>query len=388
MVYFEKITLLHREHLPRGGPVLYVGLHRNGAVDGFVYNQVLRQPVFMVSTQLRKGWFARLFFPGIAVSRTQDGGDRALNDSALRECLDHLRAGGELFVFPEGTSSLGPHHLPFKGGAARLWLAQQSDAPSPPLQVIPVGIYYECPWAFRSKVEVVIGPPLSTDSPPAADRNERLGAMKCRIESALAAVGINVASDDYQELIQRFAYASTLGTHRSYFKSLKTMEQAVPAEMLRAWSSLEPELRSAKLWLHQGLALFPVRPVVVYLAAFLVVAPLVIAAIGINLPAFLAGWYAGRKFPDDRNVVSLWKILIGVPMFAVWGGAVIVSLLLLERFWWLAAYAAVTCAGLQLYHRFKKLAVALHNVARKPTLRPRMLAFRRMVLESLPDETA
>jgi len=119
-VYFERITLIHPERLPRTGPVLYLGLHRNGAVDGFVYDQALHHPVFMISTQLRKNWFARLFFEGIAVNRTKDEGDRALNDAALRQCLDHLRTGGELFVFPEGTSSLGPRHLPFKSGA--VWL--------------------------------------------------------------------------------------------------------------------------------------------------------------------------------------------------------------------------------------------------------------------------
>jgi hypothetical protein len=36
--YFERITLIHPERLPRTGPVLYLGLHRNGAVDGFVYD--------------------------------------------------------------------------------------------------------------------------------------------------------------------------------------------------------------------------------------------------------------------------------------------------------------------------------------------------------------
>jgi 1-acyl-sn-glycerol-3-phosphate acyltransferase len=102
-IYFERITLIHPERLPHTGPVLYLGLHRNGAVDGFVYDQVLHNPVFMISTQLRKNWFARLFFEGIAVTRTKDEGDRAINETALRQCLDHLRAGGELVVFPEGN---------------------------------------------------------------------------------------------------------------------------------------------------------------------------------------------------------------------------------------------------------------------------------------------
>jgi 1-acyl-sn-glycerol-3-phosphate acyltransferase len=386
--YFERITLIHPERLPRAGPVLYLGLHRNGAVDGYVYDQVLHHPVFMISTQLRKNWFARLFFEGIAVTRTKDEGGGALNDAALRQCLDHLRAGGGLFVFPEGTSSLGPRHLPFKSGAMWLLLDYLEGGNHPPLQVVPVGIHYECPWAFRSKVEVAVGSPISTDLPPAAGRLERLKTMKRRLQSALEDVGINVPSNEYQELIQRCAYVATLGTQESYFMSLKTLERGVPEKIMEEWHGLEPALTDGSLWFHQGAPLFPVGPAVFYLVALLVISPVVFTAIALNLPAFIAGWYAGKKFPDGRNVVSLWKILVGVPAFALWGGAVILTLLLLGKVLWLAAYLAVTCAGVKLYYRFKKLAVAVHNALRQPALRSRMLKFHQTVLQSLPDETA
>ena len=386
--YFERITLIHPERLPRTGPVLYLGLHRNGAVDGFVYDQVLRDPVFMISTQLRKNWFARLFFEGITVTRTKDEGDRALNDAALLQCLDHLRAGGELFVFPEGTSSLGPCHLPFKSGAVWLLLDYLEGGDRPPLQVVPLGIHYERPWAFRSKVEVVAGLPISTGLPPDASRIERLKTMKGRMQAALEEVGINVPSEERQELIHRFAYVATLGTARSYFKSLKMMEPAVPGKIMDEWRGLEPALRDAKLWFHQGAPLFPAGAVSLYLAGLLVVAPIVFAAIALNLPAFIAGWHAGKKLPDGRNVVSLWKILVGLPAFALWSGAVVMTLLLLGKLLWLAAYLAVTSAGVKLYYRFKKLVVAVHNGLRRPALRCRMLAFHQTVLQSLPDETA
>lgn len=199
-VYFHRITLIHGERLPKAGPVLYLGLHRNGAVDGFVYDRALRAPVFMISTQLRKNWFARVFFDGIAVTRAKDEGDRSLNDAALGRCLNHLRAGGELFVFPEGTSSLGPRHLPFKSGA--IWLLlDYLERGGPPLQVIPLGVHYECPWAFRSKVEVVVGDPISTELPIEAGRLEKLKALKHRVQAALEQVGVNVPSDNYQEMI-------------------------------------------------------------------------------------------------------------------------------------------------------------------------------------------
>jgi len=212
--------------------------------------------------------------------------------------------------------------------------------------------------------------------------------MKRRLQSALEEAGINVPSDEYQEFIQRCAYVATLGTPRSYFKSLKTLERGVPEKIMEEWGGLEPALTDASLWFHQGAPLFPAGPAVIYLVALLVISPIVFTAIALNLPAFIAGWYAGKKFPDGRNVVSLWKILMGVPVFALWGGAVILTLLLLGKFLWLAAYLAVTCAGVKLYYRFKKLAVAVHNALRRPALRSRMLKFHQTVLQSLPDETA
>ena len=386
-VYFQRITLIHPERLPQSGPVLYLALHRNGAVDGFVYHRVLRRPVFMISTQLRKNWFARLFFHGIAVTRTKDEGDRQLNDAALRECLEHLRAGGELVVLPEGTSSLGPRHLTFKSGA--IWLLlDYLKAGGPPLQVVPLGIHYECPWAFRGKVEVVAGSPISTELPVEASPIERVRLMKRRVQSALEEVGINAVSSEYQEMIQPLAYVATLATPRSYFKSLKSVEREVPERILIEWRSLEPELRKAKLWFHQGVPLFPMGPVPVYLLALLVIGPVVLAAVALNLPPFLAGWIAGKKLPDDRNVISLWKILAGIPVFVLWVVALVLAAILSGKLLWLAAYVAVTCVGLKLYYRFKKLAVAIHNGLLCPKLRARMLAFRETVIHSLPDEAA
>jgi 1-acyl-sn-glycerol-3-phosphate acyltransferase len=384
-VYFQRVMLVHPERLPKSGPVLYLGLHRNGAVDGFVYDRVLRAPVFMISTQLRKSWFARLFFDGIAVMRSKDEGDHAINEAALRQCLDQLRAAGELFVFPEGTSSLGPRHLPFKSGAVWL-LLDYLEKSNVPVQVIPLGIHYECPWSFRAKVEVVVGAPISTELPAEGSRLEKLKTMKRRVQAALEEVGINVQSNEYQEMIQGFAYVATLGTPRSYFKSLKAMERAVPGKILEQWRGVEPELRAGNLWFHQGVPLMPVGPFAVYLAALVITGIFTVAAVVANLPPFLAGWYAGKKFPDDRNVISLWKILVGMPIFVLWMVGVTLTLCLLGKFWWLAVYGAVTWLGLKCYYRFKKVAVAVHNGVCCSALRARMLAFHQTVFHSLPDE--
>jgi 1-acyl-sn-glycerol-3-phosphate acyltransferase len=391
-VYFARITLLNPERRPRTGPVLYLGLHRNGAVDGFVYHQVLRGPTFMISTHLRRNWFARLFFAGIAVTRTKDEGERGANDSALRECVELLKRGGALFVFPEGTSSLGPRHLPFKSGAAWLVL-QYMGSPGPPLQVIPVGIHYECPWAFRAKVEVVLGDPIDLTSlqgsvPDSQPTLAPLKALKRGAQSALEAVGINVPSAEYQQQIQKLAYISTLATTRSYFASLKALERQVPEPIRTEAQRVDSFLCGRRLLTHQGVPLVPMGPALLYVLAFLAFAPIVAAAVLINALPMLAGFYAGRKFPDDVNVISLWRILVGIPVFLLWLLAVSATLLLAGKPRWLVVYALVTWAGLQLYDRVKKLAVAVHNGLRHPNLRPEMLQFRELVLKHLAPDPA
>ena len=252
--YFARLTLLHPERRPQTGqPILYLGLHRNGAVDGFVYYRLLNAPTFLISTQLTRSWFARLFFHGIALARRKDEGDRHENEMALGRCVEHLRAGGKLFVFPEGTSSLGPRHLPFKSGAAWLVL-DYLERPGPPLQVIPVGIHYECPWAFRSKVEVVLGKPVAIEFASGSSRLGRLKELKRRIECGLEEVGVNVESAEQQDKIQRLAYAATLATKRSYFESLKALEGGVPQVVEEAETSLEAERGGEPIALPPGRA--------------------------------------------------------------------------------------------------------------------------------------
>lgn len=384
-VYFARITVIHPEQLPRNGPVLFVGLHRNGAADGFVYDRVLRHPVFLISTQLRKKLLGRLFFDGIEVVRPKDEGDRSVNIAAMEECLNRLSKGGRLFIFPEGTSSLGPGHLPFKSGAAQLALDCIGRGGS--VQIIPVGIHYECPWAFRSKVEVVIGRSISTALPAGLSALGRLKEMKRRMQKALEEVGVNVASEEYQETIQRLAYVATLATNRSYFKSLKALELSVPETILAEWRTLEAELKRARLVQHQGVPLFQMGPTPLYFLALVAFSPFVLAAIAFNLPPFVAGWWAGRTFPDGANVISLWRILVALPILLLWMGVITVTALTLGRPYWLMVYLVVSGLGLALYYRVKKLAVAVHNGIRNPSLRNRMLGFRETVLRSLPNET-
>ena len=370
-IFFSKITVQNRANLPKEGPALYLALHRNGAVDGFVYYAMGRPMTTLISRQLRSNAFIRLFFSGIVVARKKDVREhedyKKLNQRAMKKCIELLQDGGELLMFPEGTSTLGPSHLPFQGGAAHI--ASKVLAFNDKLPIIPVGIRYECAWAFRSRAEIYVGKPIATEG---ADKRE----LKIRFEKALEEAGVNVASPVYQEQLQKLAYISTLGTNRSYTETLKRFETSIPPH-------LEEQPDEPHLLYHQGVPLFPIAARWPYLLTLVLFGPLVAAAMLFNAIPLFGTWAAASKLADDRNVIAFWKIIVGAPIFVFWSGAVTVFGFISGRLGLLAAYWIFTLLGHSLYYRTRKLMVTVYNGYFHAAFRPKMIAYREAVLSAL-----
>lgn len=374
-LYFSRITVTGAEHVPAAGPLMVLCLHRNGAVDAFVYRGAISCMTFMVKAGLRSGPMGKLFFDGIEVTRSSDGARSGDNQEALETCVQHLHDGKRLGIFPEGTSQLGPRHLPFKSGAARI--AQRYLEKGKPLQVVPLGIHYECPWAFRSRVEVAIGPPLVLEP------GIRLGEIKERFTGALEDVGANFPDAEYQDLAQKFAYIATLGTRRRYLDALKSLERRLPPGAVAAWRHFEEKARGRRVLRHQGVPLFPLRLPWAYVFLTALLAPPVLAGALLNLPPLAVAWWAGRRFPDDTNVIALWRILTGVPLLALWAGAWILTAAALGSGGLLAAYLVLTWLAFRGWYRLKKLAVVAWNGTGHPDLRDDALAVHHAVLAAL-----
>lgn len=345
----------------------------------------------MISVQLRRSLLGRLFFCGIEVERDKDRDKSpnasAFNSAGMTECLDLLRCGGVLCVFPEGTSSLGPRHLPFKSGASHLIFDYTSPGTGDSLAIVPIGIHYEAPTEFRSRVEVVIDKPVAMEVPNAWSRREKLGELKRRIGLALEGTGVNVPTDEYQDTIQRMAYIATLGTKRSYFRALKQLEKNIPAPLEESWKALSAEFGRTGLLFHQGVPLCPVFPLALMFLVLAVIGPITLAGCLLNAPPLIAGWWAGKIFPDGPNVITLWRILVGVPVFLIWFALVVATCALTGHALWIAAYAAITFAALKLTRLTKKVIIEINNGLRHRDLQKPALEFHQLLLNTLPDET-
>jgi len=337
----------------------------------------------MVSVQLTRSFFMRLFFGGIGVARQKDREDSSRNDDAIRDCIQLLAGGGALIVFPEGTSDLGPRHLPFKSGAARIAVA--ALAQGVPLKIIPMGIHYERAWAFRSKVDVVVGEALDTVFSEDLNDAARLKEMKRRINASLEAVGVNFASEEEQVKAETLAYASTLGTSRNYFTAIKALESGIPDDLENEWNQLADRFSGRRPIRHQRVALFPGKSRWLYAAALPVFGLPVILGLVLNAPPLLIAAGVAWKLADARNVIALWRILVGLPLLVIWVLGMVVFLGIWAAWWWAAAYLLISVISLETIYRTKKVGASVWNAFVHAPLSKPSWELHRKLDESLPS---
>jgi 1-acyl-sn-glycerol-3-phosphate acyltransferase len=368
--YFSGIQLIPER--PRlNGPTLLVALHRNGAVDGWVYKSIFLSATFLIAAQLRKNLLARVFFTGITVVRDKDDGDRTANTESLNRCQELLASGRVLAIFPEGTSSLGPRHLPFKSGAARI--AHEAAQRQLPLTILPLGITYDAPSTFRSNVQVIVGAPFS----PAG---LSLPALELKLTSHLESLGINVDSDDHYRDIR--ALASFVSPELPYHSALKALEPAIPASLRDRWRALSAALAAHRLHDPEKSPFSP-QPLILTLLATILLSPLAIAAAVLNFLPLLAAYFAGRKFADGPNVITLWRILVGAPLFFVWILVLLAVTIFLKIPLLFVAYIFISLLGLCAYAPGKRALRHSLNAVCFPSLRQTFLAFRCDLVQEL-----
>lgn len=181
-------------------PKLIIASHRNGATDGIVYQQVFATAPSLVSAQLLRGAM-KLLFTGIAVVRDKDVARYAMQKSAYLNPIDaavrQLQSGGDVIIMPEGSSCWHPSPLAYQHGMARVVekMLQAGDA----FVVVPMGIFYQAPERFRSRVSVQVGSPFC---PSLTAQN----SVMQQLSIALDAVSVNCQDRQHFNRVQAAAY--------------------------------------------------------------------------------------------------------------------------------------------------------------------------------------
>ena len=166
-IFFREIVIEGREHLPSNGPVIFTSNHPNDLLDPLILRYLsppFRLRFIAKSTLFDEkvvGWLLRRE-RAIPVIRHQDVNGDIDYGPFFEACLEALREGDSLVVFPEGRSIPVPAILPLRTGTARLFFLARERGIS--VKIVPVGLNYEKGDMFRSSVLLSVAPPVDAEA--------------------------------------------------------------------------------------------------------------------------------------------------------------------------------------------------------------------------------
>lgn len=163
-LYYPRIEITGREHIPQCGPVIFVANHANALIDPILLGIVTRRPVvFLTKAPLFDipifGRFLQSLGMIPAYRASDDAKQVRRNHDSVEKAAQALTSGIAIGVFPEGISHDGLHLEKIRSGTARIALKAFANG-SKDLAIIPVGFNFERKEKFRSSIWVQVGQPI------------------------------------------------------------------------------------------------------------------------------------------------------------------------------------------------------------------------------------
>jgi 1-acyl-sn-glycerol-3-phosphate acyltransferase len=144
----------------------------------------------------------------VPIVRRRDvpGKESATNDATFDRIAEHLVGGGNILIFPEGTSHSEPRLAPLRSGAARMLAVADErtrDAVAP-LTFQAAALEFDNKSTFRSRCLVLWGPVRRWDD-VAGDGEDRIRAATAIMEADLKELLVEGDSHEERRLIARVA---------------------------------------------------------------------------------------------------------------------------------------------------------------------------------------
>jgi len=209
-IYFKRIEVAGREHLEGPGPAIFAANHPQSGADALVLGLSAGRVVhFVAQSGLFRNPVRGRILRGVGVvpvHRPKDvPGAAEKNVEMFRACREVLERGGAIGIFPEGTTRDERRLERLKTGTARIVLETEAAHDfALGVRVVPVGIHFERPRTFRSRVLLRAGKPLWAHEYADAYRRDPRAAveqMTADLRSALAAQIVHVEDADLEPLV-------------------------------------------------------------------------------------------------------------------------------------------------------------------------------------------
>lgn len=265
----------------------------------------------------------------VPVIRKQDdpSGD---NEAVFDRVAEHFLRGGNLLIFPEGISHNEPHVVPIKTGAARM-LARARARGARGLTFQAIALEFDARDTFRSRALLLFGPVRSVD-----EHDGDVARITETLRSDLHDLVIGAETWAERRLIARVAELlahdegdSSLATWSTIGRQVVTAREAL-VDRAHHRAVEEAVTRYYDLLEKTGaredhvVAGVPRRPGRLLRAGFLaLIFPLAIVGYVLYFAPYQVPKLAARLAGSERDVVSTYKLGLGLAAYLLWMGGLL-----------------------------------------------------------------
>lgn len=210
-VYYPRLAFTGKEKLKIKGPYILTGNHPNTLMDALNGAIWVNEPIFFLAMAklFKPAWLGKImrFLFCIPLERRKDNnGSIVNNDETFRQAIDHLAAGRNLFIAPDGGNELERNLLPLKTGSARI--ALQAEAQHDfrlGLKILPLGYtYYGDREQFGSEMLIQAGEPIALKDFAEANAHDHQAAVRnltALLEKRMQDLLLNVKDEEEDQLL-------------------------------------------------------------------------------------------------------------------------------------------------------------------------------------------
>ena len=268
----------------------------------------------------------------VPIVRKKDnpGKDASANADVFSKIAAHLSGGGNILIFPEGTSHSEPKLAPLRSGAARMMAAAAQRGGVPPTFQA-VALEFDAPRDFRSRCLVLWGPVRSFDDMP-GEGEDKIRAATMQMEADLKDLLVEGETHEDRRRIARVAeLLATDAGDRSLAgwsdvgrqvelasQTLRGVDAKLVTRVAESVDAYYGELERLGLddlqvaggpGRHEPEPLSPLKRAAL--------APLAASGFALYaIPYFLPRWIARKADPDATSTIKLGAALVVYPLWA------------------------------------------------------------------------
>ena len=270
--------------------------------------------------------------------------DASANNAVFDKIAAHLSSGGNILIFPEGTSHSEPHLAPLRTGAARMLVAA-NERNGVPLTFQAVALEFDRRTEFRSRALVLWGPVRRLADVSGATDEERVTSITAQMKTDLEELLVEGETKADRMRIARVAemYANDAGESslgawsdigrrvelaQKTLRSQSSVDARLVARAIETIDAYCAELERLGVTDAQVAGVEPPPPSTMPRWRRALLAPLAASGFALYaLPYFLPRWLARNSDPDATSTYKLGAALVVYPVWAA--GLVGASLALL-----------------------------------------------------------